>query len=83
MRHLASSDAKNRYCECSNDVDMRTCGGHIKEATLTAIEVALRMLRDAKKHDFPANHVLCDTWFTSPRFAFNVLDAGYFIVGRM
>jgi hypothetical protein len=84
MRHLASSDAKNRYCECSNDVDKRTCGGRIKkEATMTATEVSLRMLRDAKEHNFPAKHVLCDTWFTSPKFAFGIFDAGYFIVGRM
>ena len=83
FRHLSSVDKKNRYNEkCTKD--NRTCGAKIKnQAVMKAPDVALIMLRDAKKHDIPAKHVLFDSWFTHPTFVMSVYDIGYHSVGRL
>jgi hypothetical protein len=69
FRHLSSSDKKNRYCEARSQTDKRTCGGKAKEeALMKATDVALRMLKDAKKFGIKAKYVLFDSWFTHPTF---------------
>ena len=51
FRHMSSSNEKNRYCESRSGTDKRTCGAKAKkEAVMKSTDVALRMLRDAKKY---------------------------------
>jgi hypothetical protein len=84
FRHMSSSDSKNRYCESNERTDNRTCGGRAKkEAVLKAPDVALRMLRDAKKHGVPAKYILFDSWFTHPTFVMDIYGIGYHTVGRL
>ena len=84
FRHMSSSDKKNRYCESSGRTDNRTCGGRAKkEAVMKSTDVALRMLKDAKKHGVPAKYVLFDSWFTNPTFVMDIHGIGYHTVGRL
>jgi hypothetical protein len=84
FRHLASTEPKNVYCAAKKNSDKRTCGARTKkEATMKATDVALRMLKLAKKYALPAKHVLFDSWFTSPTFAIDILEIGYYVVGRL
>jgi hypothetical protein len=81
---MSSSDKKNRYCENSSRTDSRTCGGRAKkEAVMKSTDVALRMLRDAKKYGVPAKYVLFDSWFTHPTFVMDILKIGFHSVGRL
>ena len=50
---------------------------------MNAQDVALMMLRDAKKHGVPAEYVLFDSWFTHPTFVMSIHDIGYHCIGRM
>jgi hypothetical protein len=84
FRHMSSSDKKNRYHESSNRTDNRTCGGRAKkEAVMKSLDVALRMLRDAKKYGVPARYVLFDSWFTHPTFVMDIYSIGFHSVGRL
>ena len=84
FRHMSSSDKKNRYCEGDNRTDNRTCGGRTKkEAVMKSTDVALRMLRDAKRYGVPAKYVLFDSWFTHPTFVMDIYDIGFHSVGRL
>jgi hypothetical protein len=84
FRHMSSGDEKNRYCESSSSTDNRTCGGRAKkEAVMKATEVALRMLRDAKRYGVPARYVLFDSWFTHPTFVMDIHDMGFHSIGRL
>ena len=84
FRHMSSTNKMNRFCECRDHTDNRTCGGKAKkEATMKSPDVALRMLRDAKKHGIPAKHVLFDSWFTHPSFVINIHDIGFHSIGRL
>jgi len=84
FRHMSSSDKKNRYNEGSSRTDNRTCGGRAKkEAVMKSPDVALRMLRDAKKYCVPAKYVLFDSWFTHPTFVMDILNIGFHSVGRL
>ena len=83
FRHMSSSDKNNRYNE-SRQTDNRTCGAKAKmQAVMKAPEVALSMLRDAKKHGIPAKYVLFDSWFTNPTFVMNIHEIGYHSIGRL
>jgi len=83
FRHMSSTDSKQRYNE-SRRTDNRTCGAKAKkQAVMKAPDVALMMLRDAKKHGMPARHVLFDSWFTHPTFVMRIQDIGYHCIGRM
>ena len=84
FRHLASSKPSNVYCAARKGSDKRTCGAKAKkEAVMKATDVALRMLRDAKKHALPAKHVSFDSWFTNPKFVLDIAKIGYHVVGRI
>ena len=84
FRHMASSDKKNRYCESRYHTDSRTCGGRAKrEAVMKSTDVALRMLRDAKRYGVPAKYVLFDSWFTHPTFVMDIHRIGFHSVGRL
>lgn len=84
FRHMSSSEKKNRYCESNSRTDNRTCGGRAKkEAVTKAPDVALRMLRDAKKYGIPAKYVLFDSWFTHPTFVMDIRNIGFHVVGRL
>ena len=84
FRHMSSSDKKNRYCESSEKTDNRTNGGRAKkEAVTKALDVALRMLKDAKRYGVPAKHVLFDSWFTHPTFVMSILEIGFHSIGRL
>ena len=83
FRHMSSTDKKNRYNE-RRPTDNRTCGAKIKnQAVMKAPDMALMMLKDAKKHGIPAKHVLFDSWFTHPTFVMNIYDIGYHSIGRL
>jgi hypothetical protein len=84
FRHMSSKKKSLRLSEAREDTDMRTNGGKAKkEATMSKLDVALRMLRDAKRFAIPAKYVLFDSWFTSPTFVMKVLEIGYHVVGRL
>jgi hypothetical protein len=84
FRHMSSSEKKNRYCESSGKTDNRTCGGRAKkEAVMKSLDVALRMLKDAKRYGIPAKHVLFDSWFTHPTFVMSILEIGFHSIGRL
>ena len=84
FRHMSSGDKKNRYCESSSRTDNRTCGGRAKkEAVMKSPDVALRMLRDAKRYGVPAKYVLFDSWFTHPTFVMEIRSIGFHSVGRL
>lgn len=81
---MSSSDKENRYREADSQTDKRTCGARAKkEAVMTALEVALRMLRDTMKFGVPAKHVLFDSWFTHPAFVISIRDIGFHVIGRL
>jgi hypothetical protein len=83
FRHLASGEKKNRYNE-GKIGDKRTNGAKAKnEATMKATDVALRMLRDAKRFMIPARHVLFDSWFTHPTFVMSIHKIGFHSIGRL
>ena len=83
FRHMSSTDKKQRYNE-SRNTDSRTCGAKAKkQAVMKAPDVALTMLRDAKRYGMPAKHVLFDSWFTHPTFVMSIYDIGYHSIGRM
>jgi hypothetical protein len=84
FRHMSSTDKKNRYRESDSRTDNRTCGGRAKkEAVMKSPDVALRMLRDAKKYGVPAKYVLFDSWFTHPTFVMDVHSIGFHSIGRL
>jgi len=84
FRHLASGEKKNRYCEARSGTDKRTNGAKAKgEAIMKATDVALRMLRDAKRFLIPAKYVLFDSWFTNPTFVMAIRKIGFHSVGRL
>ena len=84
FRHMSSADKKNRYCESKSQTDNRTCGGRAKkEAVMKSLDVALRMLKDAKKYCMPAKYVLFDSWFTHPTFVMDIKDIGFHSIGRL
>jgi len=49
---------------------------------MKAPDVALTMLRDAKRYGMPAKHVLFNSWFTHPTFVMSIYDIGYQSIGR-
>jgi ribosomal protein S14 len=64
---MASKDKANQYCGTREGTDCRTCAGQSKkEAVMAKLDVARRMLREAKRHCIPAKHILFDNWFTNP-----------------
>ena len=84
FRHMSSPNEKNRYCESNVNTDNRTCGGKAKkEAVAKSLDVALRMLKDAKRSAVPARHVLFDSWFTNPTFVMSILGIGFHSIGRL
>jgi len=84
FRHMSSNDKKNRYCENRRPTDNRTCGAWAKkEAVIKSPDVALRMLKDAKKYGIPAQHVLFDSWFTHPTFVMDIYGIGFHSIGRL
>jgi hypothetical protein len=84
FRHMASGSKRFRCSEIREGTDMRTSGAKAKREAITkSTDVALRMLRDAKRSGIPAKHVLFDSWFTYPVFVLNILDIGYHVVGRL
>ena len=83
FRHMSSADKKQRYNE-PRPTDNRTCGAKAKkQAVMKAPDVALLMLRDAKKHGIPAKYVLFDSWFTHPTFVMDIYEIGYHSIGRL
>jgi hypothetical protein len=84
FRHMSSNNEKNRYCESHNNADNRTCSARAKkEAVMKSPDVALRMLKDAKKYGIPAKHVLFDSWFTHPKFVIDIHNIGFHSIGRL
>jgi hypothetical protein len=84
FRHLASSKKEHRYREVDSRTDSRTNGGRTKkEAVMNTLDVALRMLRDAKKYGIMAKHVLFDSWFTNPTFVMSIHKIGFHSIGRL
>jgi hypothetical protein len=56
----------------------------IREAqTLTKIELAIKMLKEALAKGIVASHVLIDAWFTSPKFFQGVRHLNLHAVGRL
>jgi hypothetical protein len=56
----------------------------IREAqTLTKIELAIKMLKEALAKGIVASHVLVDAWFTSPKFFQGVRHLNLHAVGRL
>ena len=84
FRHMSSQNKELRHAEIKGRPDKRTNGWKAKkEALMSKLDVALRMLQDAKRYAVPAKYVLFDSWFTNPTFVIKVLEIGFDIVGRM
>lgn len=84
FRHMSSTKKDVRYRECRSNTDKRTCGSKFKaEAVMKSTDVALRMLKDAKRFLLPAKYVLFDSWFTNPQFVIAIRKIGYHVVGRL
>jgi len=50
---------------------------------MKSTDVALRMLRDAKRYGVPAKYVLFDSWFTHPTLVMDICDIDFHSVGRL
>ena len=84
FRHMSSNKEEHRYCGASSSTDDRTCGARAKrEAVMKSTDVALRMLKDAKRYGVPAKYVLFDSWFTHPSFVMGIHAIGFHSVGRL
>jgi len=84
FRHIASTNPDNVYVSARSGQDRRTNAAKAKkEATMKSTDVALRMLKDAKRFGFPARHVLFDSWFSFPTFIEEVCALGYRVVCRL
>lgn len=80
---LSSENKKNRINEAGK-MDRRTCGYRRRALSQTkATEAMLELLRAAKTAGIPAEYVLFDSWFTSPKTLHAVKDVGYDVVAML
>ena len=84
FRHMSSKNKKSRYNEINPNIDKRSTGYKARlQAISTAPEVMLWMLKQAKKAEVPAKHVLFDSWFSYPSTMIAILKVGFHSVGML
>lgn len=80
---LSSEKQKSRINEV-NDIDKRTNGYRRRSLAMRkGTEVMLDLLKYAKKALIPADYVLFDSWFTSPKTVHAVKELGYHVIGMV
>ncbi len=80
---LSSEKQKTRINE-ANDIDKRSNGYHRRSLAMKkGTEVMLELLKHAKKAVIPADYVLFDSWFTSPKTVHAVRELGYHVIGMV
>jgi len=83
-RHMSSQNAKSRYNEINQAVDKRSYGYKARlQAISSTTEVMLWMLKEAKKINAPAAHVLFDSWFSFPSTMMEICKIGFHGVGML
>ena len=80
---LSSENKKNRMNE-AGEMDKRTCGYKRRVLSQTkGTEAMLELLKAAKTTRIPADYVLFDSWFSSPKTLHTVKGIGYDIIAMI
>jgi len=72
--HLASKEEK-QLCKIDSSIDKRSIGyRRRKESVQKSTDALLHLLEQAKPYQFPAKHLLFDSWFAFPSIIVKVKD---------
>jgi hypothetical protein len=80
---MASSNSEKRLCEAKKH-DGRTLAARRRKAAVKPMpERLLDLLKMSKTMKIPADYVLFDTWFASPKSLINITNIGYHVVAML
>lgn len=81
---LQSASSEKELVAAEKKTDLRTIAGKRRmDAKKTKPELVLQLLTRLKKHEKIADHVLFDSWFSSPKLIMGIRSLDYHVVCRM
>ena len=82
---LSSRNESKRICNLKNKkMDQRCCGSKRRQEALTAMpDVAVDMLRRAKRWGINARYVLMDSWFCMPKTIIRIRSLRIHVIGMI
>lgn len=80
---LSSENEKNRICK-STEIDHRTNGYKRRQLAVSkGPDAMISLIKEAQNAGIPADYVLFDSWFTSPKSIHEVTGLGYDVIAMV